>query len=212
MTDLKQRVTRFGDPFYKFYLSDGKQAIRVISLGSPSCQSGAVTVKGTFAKIKRGRLSVSYNVVSASRVICRQEKSRDEPGAERDPAGGVRGAEEGTGGVNLLADLTRRLPALVTAKSLNAAGLLRDQLWMARAGAGAADCRSYRRSRRGAAALRWPGSGGRRAGALRTIPLISPEGRRGRGGSLRPYPRQASGPTGQRSCARSSSRPPTSGR
>jgi hypothetical protein len=36
----------------------------------------------------------------------------------------VRGAEEGTGGVNLLADLTRRLPALVTAKSLNAAGLL----------------------------------------------------------------------------------------
>jgi hypothetical protein len=79
ITDLKRRVTRSGDPFYKFYLSDGKQAIRVISLGSPPCQSGAVTVEGTFAKIKRGRLSVSYNVVSASRVICRQEKSRDEP-------------------------------------------------------------------------------------------------------------------------------------
>jgi hypothetical protein len=64
-------------------------AIRVISLGSPPCQSGAVTVEGTFAKIKRGRLSVSYNVVSASRVICRQEKSWDEPGAGRDPTGGL---------------------------------------------------------------------------------------------------------------------------
>jgi hypothetical protein len=89
MIDLKQRVTRFGDPVYKFYLSDGKQAIRVISLGSPPCQSGAVTVEGTFAKIKRGRLSVSYNVVSASRVICRREKSTDELGGERDPAGGL---------------------------------------------------------------------------------------------------------------------------
>jgi hypothetical protein len=89
MIDLKQRVTRFGDPLYKFYLSDGKLAIRVISLGSPPCQSGAVTVEGTFAKIKRGRLSVSYNVVSASRVICRQEKSWDEPGAGRDPTGGL---------------------------------------------------------------------------------------------------------------------------
>jgi hypothetical protein len=48
-----------------------------------------VTVEGTFAKIKRGRLSVSYNVVSASRVICRREKSTDELGAERDPAGGL---------------------------------------------------------------------------------------------------------------------------
>ncbi len=45
--------------------------------------------QGTFAKIKRGRVSASYNVVSASRVICRQEKSRDEPGAGRDPADGL---------------------------------------------------------------------------------------------------------------------------
>jgi len=88
MIDLKQRVTRSGDPLYKFYLSDGKLAIRVISLGSPPCQSGAVTVEGTFAKIKRG-LSVHYNVVSASRVICRREKSTDELGGERDPAGGL---------------------------------------------------------------------------------------------------------------------------
>jgi hypothetical protein len=94
MMDLKKRVTRFGDPFYKFYFSDGKQAIRVISPGSPPCQSGAVTVEGTFAKIKRGRLSVSYNVVSASRVICRQGSPGDEPGGGHDPAGGVGGGDD----------------------------------------------------------------------------------------------------------------------
>jgi DNA polymerase III alpha subunit len=75
MTNLRQRVTRYGDPYYKFDLSDGTQAIRVVSLGRAPCQSGAVTVEGTFVKIKRGRRSTSYNVVRASRVICHQEKS-----------------------------------------------------------------------------------------------------------------------------------------
>jgi len=77
MTHLRQRVSRRGDPYYKFDLSDGTQAIRVFSPGRSPCQSGAVTVEGTFAKIKRGRLSVSYNVVSASRVICRQDGGAD---------------------------------------------------------------------------------------------------------------------------------------
>jgi hypothetical protein len=79
MTNLRQRVSSLGDPYYKFDLSDGKQAIRVISAGTPRCRSGAVMVEGTFAKIKRGR----QYVVNASRVICRREKSRDEPGAGR---------------------------------------------------------------------------------------------------------------------------------
>ena len=79
MMNLRQRVSRLGDPYYKFDLSDGKQAIRVISVGTPRCRSGAVMVEGTFAKIKRGR----QYVVNASRVICRREKSRDEPGAGR---------------------------------------------------------------------------------------------------------------------------------
>jgi hypothetical protein len=93
MIDLKRRVSRFGDPVYKFYLSDGNQAIRVISPGSPPCLSGAVMVEGTFAKIKRG-LSVHYNVVSASRVICRQGSPGDEPGGGRDPAGGLGGGDD----------------------------------------------------------------------------------------------------------------------
>ena len=76
VTNLRQRVSRRGDPYYKFDLSDGQRAIRVVSLGRPPCQSGAVMVEGTFDKMKRGRRYTSYNVVNASRVICRHEKSR----------------------------------------------------------------------------------------------------------------------------------------
>ena len=85
MTNLRQRVSRRGDPYYKFDLSDSKQAIRVFSLGRSPCRSGAVMVEGTFDKMKRGRRYTSYNVVNASRVICRQGSPGDEPGAGRDP-------------------------------------------------------------------------------------------------------------------------------
>ena len=85
MTNLRQRVSRRGDPYYKFDLSDGKQAIRVVSLGRSPCRSGAVMVEGTFDKMKRGKRYTSYNVVNASRVICRQGSPGDEPGAGRDP-------------------------------------------------------------------------------------------------------------------------------
>jgi len=83
MTNLRQRVSRRGDPYYKFDLSDGKQAISVFSLGRSPCRSGAVMVEGTFNKMKRGRRYTSYNVVNASRVICRQGSPGDEPGAGR---------------------------------------------------------------------------------------------------------------------------------
>jgi len=52
VTNLRQRVSRLGDPYYKFDLSDGQRAIRVVSLGRPPCQSGAVMVEGTFDKMK----------------------------------------------------------------------------------------------------------------------------------------------------------------
>ncbi len=80
VTNLRQRVSRVGDPYYKFDLSDGKQAVRVVSLGRSPCRSGAVMVEGTFNKMKRGRRYTSYNVVNASRVICRQGSPGDEPG------------------------------------------------------------------------------------------------------------------------------------
>ncbi len=75
MTNLRQRVSRGGDLYYKFDLSDGTQAIRVISPGRSPCRSGAVTVEGTFAKMQRARGFTSYNVVNASRVLCHQEKA-----------------------------------------------------------------------------------------------------------------------------------------
>ncbi len=89
MTNLRQRVSRRGDPYYKFDLSDGKQAISVFSLGRSPCRSGAVMVEGTFNKMKRGRRYTSYNVVNASRVICRQgvQGMSQGPGAIRGDAG-----------------------------------------------------------------------------------------------------------------------------
>jgi hypothetical protein len=80
VTNFRQTVSPLGDPYYKFDLSDGQQAIRVLSRGTPLCRSGAVMVEGTFNKMRRGR---PY-VVSASRVICRQGSPGDEP----EPAGG----------------------------------------------------------------------------------------------------------------------------
>jgi hypothetical protein len=72
MTKLRQRVSRRGDPYYTFDLSDGKQAVRVFSFGRAPCRSGAVMVEGAFNKMKRGGSYVFYNEVNASRVICRQ--------------------------------------------------------------------------------------------------------------------------------------------
>jgi len=80
VTNLRQHVSRLGDLYYKFDLSDGQQVIRVLSRGTPPCRSGAVMVEGTFNKMRRGK----QYVVSASRVICRQESPGDEP----EPAGG----------------------------------------------------------------------------------------------------------------------------
>ena len=72
MSKLRQRVSRRGNPYYTFDLSDGKQAIRVFSFGRSPCRSGAVMVEGAFDKVKRGRQYVFHNEVNASRVICRQ--------------------------------------------------------------------------------------------------------------------------------------------
>ena len=72
MSKLRQRVSRRGNPYYTFDLSDGKQAIRVFSFGRSPCRSGAVMVEGAFDKVKRERQYVFHNEVNASRVICRQ--------------------------------------------------------------------------------------------------------------------------------------------
>src|SRR2546425_12344319 len=53
ITNLRERVSRAGNPYYTFDLSDGKRAIRVFSFGAALCRSGIATVDGTFQKVKR---------------------------------------------------------------------------------------------------------------------------------------------------------------
>jgi hypothetical protein len=71
VTNLQERVSRAGNPYYTLDLSDGKQAIRVFSFGAAPCRAGAATVEGTFAKIKQQGRYTFYNEVTAARVTCR---------------------------------------------------------------------------------------------------------------------------------------------
>lgn len=71
ITNLQERVSRAGNPYYTLDLSDGKQAIRVFSFGTAPCRAGAATVEGSFAKVKRQGRYTFYNEVTATRVICR---------------------------------------------------------------------------------------------------------------------------------------------
>jgi len=71
VTNLQERVSRAGNPYYTLDLSDGKQAIRVFSFGTAPCRADAATVEGSFAKIKRQGRYTFYNEVTATRMFCR---------------------------------------------------------------------------------------------------------------------------------------------
>lgn len=71
VTSLQERVSRAGNPYYTFDLSDGRQAVRVFSFGAAPCRAGAATVEGTFGKIKQQGRYTFYNEVTATRVTCR---------------------------------------------------------------------------------------------------------------------------------------------
>ena len=71
VTNLQERVSRAGNPYYTLDLSDGKQAIRIFSFGTAPCRSGTATVEGGFAKVKQQGRYTFYNEVTATRVMCR---------------------------------------------------------------------------------------------------------------------------------------------
>jgi len=71
ITNVQERVSRAGHPYYTFDLSDGKQAIRVFSFGTAPCRVGGATVEGSFEKVKRLGRYTFYNEVTAARVMCR---------------------------------------------------------------------------------------------------------------------------------------------
>ena len=71
ITNLRETVSRRGNPYYTFDLSDDMRTIRVFSFGKAQCHAGAATVEGTFEQIKQvGRLTFR-NEVTASQIKCR---------------------------------------------------------------------------------------------------------------------------------------------
>jgi hypothetical protein len=71
ITNLRETVSRRGNPYYTLDLSDGTRSIRVFSFGKAPCRSGTATVEGTFEKVKQvGRLTFR-NEITATQVTCR---------------------------------------------------------------------------------------------------------------------------------------------
>ena len=71
VTDLKDRVSRRGNPYFTFGLSDGRTAVSVFSFGTPTCPTGSkATVEGLFHRVKRLRQSVFLNQIDAARIRC----------------------------------------------------------------------------------------------------------------------------------------------
>jgi hypothetical protein len=69
--NLRETISRRGNSYYTFDLSDGKRAVRVFSFGKAPCASGTATVEGTFEKVKQvGRLTFR-NEITATQVTCR---------------------------------------------------------------------------------------------------------------------------------------------
>jgi DNA polymerase III alpha subunit len=71
VTNVQERFSRAGNPYYTLDLSDGKQTIRVFSFGTTPCRSGPATVEGAFAKVKQQGRYTFYNEVTATRMTCR---------------------------------------------------------------------------------------------------------------------------------------------
>jgi hypothetical protein len=63
MLNLQERVSPAGKGYYTFDLSDGTEAVHVLSSGRARCRTGRATVDGTFQMARRQ--------ITATRVRCR---------------------------------------------------------------------------------------------------------------------------------------------
>ena len=61
--NLQEGVSAAGKGYYSFDLSDGTEAVRVLSFGKARCKAGRATVDGTFERVRQQ--------VTATRVRCR---------------------------------------------------------------------------------------------------------------------------------------------
>ncbi len=72
VTNLSERVSRAGNTYYTFRLSDGKTSVKVFSFGQSLCRPGEVaTVRGRFERVKHLGSYTFYDEVEAETVICR---------------------------------------------------------------------------------------------------------------------------------------------
>jgi DNA polymerase III alpha subunit len=72
VTNLQQRVSQRGNPYYTFVLRDTTGRIRIFSFGQAQCPEGRhAVVEGTFERVKRVEEYTFYDEVTASRVTCR---------------------------------------------------------------------------------------------------------------------------------------------
>jgi predicted dienelactone hydrolase len=70
ITNVQERISQAGNPYYTGDLSDGTQSIRVFSFGHASCRGGHATVDGTFKTVTRQGHYTFYNEIAATRVAC----------------------------------------------------------------------------------------------------------------------------------------------
>jgi len=63
VVNLQETVSKAGKGYYTFDLTDGAEAVRVLSTGKARCKAGRATVDGTFDGVRRQIMS--------TRVRCR---------------------------------------------------------------------------------------------------------------------------------------------
>ena len=71
VTGLRSKVSRKGNAYYTFRVSDGRAAVMVFSFGTPSCSDGRqTTVEGQFLRVKQVSGYTFYDQIDARRVNC----------------------------------------------------------------------------------------------------------------------------------------------
>ncbi len=69
VSNLDERVSQKGNPYYTFRLADGSASLTVFSYGTPEVKDGSrIQVEGTFLKIKRVGKYTFQNQVDAIRI------------------------------------------------------------------------------------------------------------------------------------------------
>jgi hypothetical protein len=71
IANLRETVSRRGNSYYTFDLSDGPRAIRVFSFGKALCRAGLAAVEGTFEQVKQVGRYTFRNEVTATQVTSR---------------------------------------------------------------------------------------------------------------------------------------------